>query len=92
MFVQQGIWRATGRLSSCSFEGHEAPTPALTTKTLAAAGSHWGRAHQIGHHLCDHKHGSPWALGPFSKPATAANRRSARKRRNAEGTDLQNCG
>ena len=35
LLCQPAVFRATGRPSSCSFESHEAPTPALTTKTLA---------------------------------------------------------
>ena len=52
------VFRATGRPSSCSLKAstpHEAPTSALTTETLAAASSRWGRAQEIDHNISDHK-------------------------------------
>ena len=54
-------YRLRAHLKSCT--PHEAPTPAPTMKTLAAADSCRGRNHQIGHHLGDHKAGvcGPWS-------------------------------
>ena len=63
---------------------HEAPTPALTTKTLAAAYSRWDRANQIGRHLSGHKGG--WQAFHRSEST------QYEKRSKAERTDLQNYG
>ena len=66
LLSRRAVLKATRRLPSCSFEARYAPrrpTTAITTKTRTAADSRRGRAHQIGHHLRDHKTGvcEPWS-------------------------------
>ena len=72
MVFLEGHWKTVYMLCLKACTPHRAPTPVLTPKTQhqIAAGDH--KAHQLGHHLSDHKVGVCELLTPKASPCTVA--------------------